>query len=77
MKRSEERILTTHVGSLTRPADLLAAGGAARDGGDGARGISAGPSDGDVGKTRIPRRRCLYGVAGTLGLNRGGRRLGV
>lgn len=33
MKRSEDRILTTHVGSLIRPAELLAAGEAARDGG--------------------------------------------
>jgi 5-methyltetrahydropteroyltriglutamate--homocysteine methyltransferase len=30
MKRSSERILTTHVGSLIRPAELLAAGEAAR-----------------------------------------------
>jgi 5-methyltetrahydropteroyltriglutamate--homocysteine methyltransferase len=30
MKRSEERILTTHVGSLIRPADLLAASEAAQ-----------------------------------------------
>ena len=32
MKRSTERILTTHVGSLIRPAELLAAGEAARTG---------------------------------------------
>ena len=36
MKRSEERILTTHVGSLIRPAELMAAGEAARGGGPGA-----------------------------------------
>jgi 5-methyltetrahydropteroyltriglutamate--homocysteine methyltransferase len=37
MKRSDDRILTTHVGSLIRPADLLAAGEAARDGGSDAQ----------------------------------------
>lgn len=37
MKRSENRILTTHVGSLIRPAELLAASAAARDGGDSAQ----------------------------------------
>ena len=31
MKRSEDRILTTHVGSLIRPPDLLALGKAAKD----------------------------------------------
>ena len=30
MKRSQDRILTTHVGSLVRPPDLLAAADAAR-----------------------------------------------
>jgi 5-methyltetrahydropteroyltriglutamate--homocysteine methyltransferase len=34
MKRSEDRILTTHVGSIVRPPELLAASKAARDGGD-------------------------------------------
>ena len=36
MKPSEERILTTHVGSLIRPAELLAAGEAAHGGRPGA-----------------------------------------
>jgi 5-methyltetrahydropteroyltriglutamate--homocysteine methyltransferase len=34
MKRSEHRILTTHVGSLARPPELLALSAAARQGGD-------------------------------------------
>ena len=33
MKRSSDRILTTHVGSIIRPAELLALGAAARAGG--------------------------------------------
>jgi len=34
VKRSVDRILTTHVGSIVRPADLLEAGNAAKDGGE-------------------------------------------
>ncbi len=33
MKRSTDRILTTHVGSIIRPADLLEASRTARAGG--------------------------------------------
>ena len=38
MKRSEHRILTTHVGSLSRPADLLASFRARAEGTACARG---------------------------------------
>src|SRR5262245_63079285 len=34
MKRSEHRILTTHVGSIVRPSELLELSAAARQGGD-------------------------------------------